>query len=213
MREVITKFPQLRSEVVQRLVTSMRDIKTGRVFRGVLWLTGEFCIHVKEIEDAFKTIREVLGEVPILASEQRALDELNAGSNPPSEDSHSVAVGSKLNGLKSPTSATAPAGSKVLADGTYATQSALSHKSTSLTRLENIKGQVKPPLRQLILTGDFYLGSVLASTLTKLCLRLEELGEGPRVLNASKTEVRLSKPIAPLKPQPLTLLPLRPCSS
>ena len=43
----------------------------------------------------------------------------------------------------------------------------------------------------LILGGDFYTGSVLASALTKLVLRFSELSSDKRKVNALRAEVGL----------------------
>jgi coatomer subunit beta len=56
-------------------------------------------------------------------------------------------------------------------------------------RLEQVKSASKPPLRALILGGDFFTGSVLAVTLTKLVLRYAESGESQASVNAMKAEV------------------------
>ena len=60
---------------------------------------------------------------------------------------------------------------KVLSDGTYATETALTSQSAAAAKLEAVKAASKPPLRQLILDGDYYLASVLSTTLTKLVMR------------------------------------------
>jgi coatomer subunit beta len=57
---------------------------------------------------------------------------------------------------------------RVLADGTYATQSALTESSSTSTAS---KAPSVPHLRALLLGGDFFLGSVLSATLTKLALK------------------------------------------
>lgn len=60
---------------------------------------------------------------------------------------------------------------RVLADGTYATETTYTSNADA-ARLEAVRSASKPPLRSLILGGDFFTGSVLAATLTKLILRL-----------------------------------------
>lgn len=62
---------------------------------------------------------------------------------------------------------------RVLADGTYATETVFS-SAADAARLEKVRAASKPPLRALILGGDFFTGSVLAATLTKLVLRYVE---------------------------------------
>ena len=58
----------------------------------------------------------------------------------------------------------------VLADGTYATQTAVVETIASAV---NSSASVEPNLRALLLGGDFFLGGVIAGTVTKLMLRLK----------------------------------------
>lgn len=178
VKEVVEKFPDLRSSIIERLMTTLSEVRTGKVYRGALWIVGEYCVDQKDIREAWKRIRQSLGEIPILASEQRLLDEQ------PGEDDD------QTNGSSKP--AGAPTGSrKVLADGTYATESALTSESASLAKLEAVRASQKPPLRSLILDGDYYLASVLSGTLTKLVMRHAEIGADVSRTNALKAEAML----------------------
>ncbi len=58
----------------------------------------------------------------------------------------------------------------MLADGTYATQTAVVETTTAAV---NSSASVVPNLRALLLGGDFFLGGVIAGTVTKLMLRLK----------------------------------------
>ncbi|KAG0702556.1 coatomer beta C-terminal region-domain-containing protein [Suillus ampliporus] len=78
---------------------------------------------------------------------------------------------------------------KVLADGTYATETA--YTSAGSARSEAVKAASKPPLRALILGGDFFTGAVLASTLTKLVSRFEGLTDDRLKANALRAESML----------------------
>jgi len=40
------KFPHLRSGIVQRLLENFLEMKTGRVFRGALWIIGEYALDI-----------------------------------------------------------------------------------------------------------------------------------------------------------------------
>lgn len=171
--EVVEKFPQLRTTICEKLIQTLGEIKSGKVYRGVLWILGEYAESIPEIQHTFQELRKVLGEIPILASEQKLLDEAGA------EDEE------KKDEVK--TESTKP---KVLADGTYATETAFT--SVSNARLEAIKAAAKPPLRTLILGGDFFTGSVLSSTVTKLVLRHSELSDDQKATNALRAEVRRS---------------------
>jgi len=76
----------------------------------------------------------VLGEIPILASEQRLLDEAAGEGGAEAEETNKAKVDGAGGGRP-----------KVLADGTYATETA--YTSTTTARLEAVKAAAKPPLR------------------------------------------------------------------
>ncbi|KAK6006454.1 hypothetical protein QM012_006864 [Aureobasidium pullulans] len=179
VKEVVEKFPKLRATIVGRLVSTLSEVRAGKVYRGSLWIIGEYSLEANDIREAWKHIRASLGEIPILASEQRLLEEQPDGEP-------------NLNDQVNGNAKAAPSGSrKVLADGTYATESALTSQSAVKAKLEAVKAAQKPPLRQLILDGDYYLASVLASTLTKLVMRHSEISDDQARTNALRAEAML----------------------
>ncbi|KAH8159183.1 hypothetical protein CIB48_g9055 [Xylaria polymorpha] len=180
VKEVVEKFPKLRPSIVARLVDTLSEVRAGKVYRGIVWIVGEYSLEESDIRDAWKKIRASLGEIPILASEQRLLDNVD-GQNEQEQE--------QVNGHSKPAQ---PSGSRrVLADGTYATETALTSASTTAARLEAVKAAQKPPLRQLILDGDYYLATVLAATLTKLVMRHSEISSDKARTNALKAEAML----------------------
>jgi coatomer subunit beta len=180
VKEVVEKFPKLRPVIVARLVETLSEVRAGKVYRGALWIVGEYSLEASDIRDAWKRIRTSLGEIPILASEQRLLDEVDDGQEQKEPE--------QVNGHGK----SAPTGSRrVLADGTYATESALTSQSAVSAKLEAVKAAQKPPLRQLILDGDYYLASVLSSTLTKLVMRHSEISSDKARTNALRAEAML----------------------
>lgn len=179
VKEVVEKFPKLRPSIVHRLVDTLSEVRAGKVYRGILWIVGEYSLEEKDIRDAWKRIRASLGEIPILASEQRLLD--NVDGEEQEKD--------QINGHNK---TTAPTGSRrVLADGTYATETALTSQSSAAAKLEAVKAAQKPPLRQLILDGDYYLATVLSATLTKLVMRHSEISPDHARTNALRAEAML----------------------
>jgi coatomer subunit beta len=173
VKEVVEKFPKLRSSIVDRLTSILGEVRAGKVYRGSLWIIGEYCNEPKEIQNAWKRIRASIGEIPILASEQRALAELLEEKEEEQVNGHE----------QTPKTVTK---TKVLADGTYATET-----SSSQQKLEAVRAASKPPLRQLILDGDFFLATVLMSTLTKLVMRHSEISKDSARTNALKAEAML----------------------
>ena len=89
---------------------------------------GEYVENVSDIQNTMREVRKVLGEIPILASEQRLLDATDGDGEEEEKP--------KVEGSGRP---------RVLADGTYATETA--YTSTSAARLEAMKAAAKPPLR------------------------------------------------------------------
>lgn len=70
VREVVEKFPELRGDIVEKLLAAFDEIKSGKVYRGALWIVGEYGTTIDDIHATMQQIRKVIGEVPILASEQ-----------------------------------------------------------------------------------------------------------------------------------------------
>ncbi|KAF2084438.1 Coatomer, beta subunit [Saccharata proteae CBS 121410] len=182
VKEVVEKFPDLRQSIVQRLFSTLGEVRAGKVYRGALWIVGEYSLEVSDIREAWKRIRASLGEIPILTSEQRLLEEVPDGQA-------ETELKDQVNGHAK---SSAPTGSrKVLADGTYATESALTSQAAVKAKLDAVKAAQKPPLRQLILDGDYYLATVLSSTLTKLVMRHSEISPDTARTNALKAEAML----------------------
>lgn len=169
IKEVVERFPQLRQSIIERLLLTLAETKAGRVYRGALWIIGEYCDTETDIRAAWKQIRASIGEVPILAAEQKASE-------------YSAVNENEIDSEEQVTTRT-----RVLADGTYATESAL----TKSVQLETSKGSNKPPLRTLILEGDYYLSTVLSSTLTKLVMRYSEISHDIERTNALRAEAML----------------------
>ncbi|OCF62183.1 coatomer beta subunit [Kwoniella mangroviensis CBS 10435] len=175
VREVVERFPDLRPAITEKLVSTFSEIKSGKVFRGAMWIVGEYATGPADIKKAIQEIRKVLGEIPILASEQRLLDEAEAADENPTEKE------------EAPKAVTT---TRVLPDGTYATETVYT-STAQAARLEQVRAATKPPLRALILGGDFFTASVLAATLTKLVLRFSEGQSDSQSINTLRAEAIL----------------------
>jgi len=78
-----------------------------------------------------------------------------------------------------------------LADGTYATQTAATEMILSKPMVLPGSLSTTLHLRSLILSGDFFVAAVVANTLTKLVLRLEEVEPSKTEVNKATTGVLL----------------------
>lgn len=153
------KFPHLRSTITQKLVQTLPEIKSGKVFRGILWILGEYVESTADVLATVQELRGVLGEIPILASEQRLLDESVEKREEDKETADPAVTGG---GGGRP---------KVLADGTYATETA--YTSTTAARLEAVKAAAKPPLRsEYLMPVIFRLSLILFSRSSDIGRRL-----------------------------------------
>lgn len=145
VREAIQKFSTLQPLIIEKLLECFGDIKSVKVHRAALWILGEYATSTSDIEAVVKQIHQTLGEGPLLEAEQR----LVAGEVPEENNT---------------TPATPQTSTLVTSDGTYATQSAFN-------TVQKSNKEQRPPLRQYMMDGDFFIGAALGTTLTKLALR------------------------------------------
>ncbi|KAL6985089.1 hypothetical protein U1Q18_018467 [Sarracenia purpurea var. burkii] len=173
VREIIESNPKLRVSIITRLLDTFYQIRAARVSCCALWIVGEYCLSLSEVESGIATIKNCLGDLPFY-SETEEGDAIDSSKK--SQQVNTITVSSRR-----------PA---ILADGTYATQSAASE--TAFTSPTVIQGSLASGnLRSLLLTGDFFLGAVVACTLTKLILRLEEVQPSKVEVNKALTQALL----------------------
>ncbi|KAF5745323.1 Coatomer beta subunit isoform 1 [Tripterygium wilfordii] len=173
VREIIETNSKLRVSIITRLLDTFYQIRAARVCSCALWIIGEHCLSLSEVESGLATIKQCLGELPFfsMSEEGEATD-----STKKVQPVNSMAVSSRR-----------PA---ILADGTYATQSAASESAFSPPTI--VQGSLASGnLRSLLLTGDFFLGAVVSCTLTKLLLRLEEVQPSKVEVNKATSQALL----------------------
>ncbi|GKU87482.1 hypothetical protein SLEP1_g1876 [Rubroshorea leprosula] len=173
VREIIETNPKLRVSIITRLLDTFYQIRAARVCSCALWIIGEYCLSLSEVESGIATIKQCLGELPFYSVSEEAE---STDPSKKAQQTTSVTVSSRR-----------PA---ILADGTYATQSAASETTFSPPTV--VQGSLASGnLRSLLLTGDFFLGAVVACTLTKLILRLEEVQPSKVEVNKTTTQALL----------------------
>lgn len=143
VREILETFPHLRGSVMQKLLQTFPSIHSSRVARVALWLIGEFCASGEEVAAGFTTLKASLGELPFQPA---------AGGEAAAAAAAANGGGGRVEGRP-----------VVLADGTYASVMAVDESAD--------KGDGAPKLRGLLVGGDYFLATVVATTLTKLALR------------------------------------------
>ena len=153
VREAVLKFTSLKPVILEKLLENFHTIKNVKIHRHALWILGEYCTEADDILAVMKEIKDGLGDIPIVDDEIRRMSgvekDKEEGDEAPKTNSHRMMV---------------------TADGTYATQSAFVAKSGATSDEEK-----RPPLRAYLIKGDFFIGSAIGSTLTKLALKYIDL--------------------------------------
>ncbi|XP_042197433.1 coatomer subunit beta [Callorhinchus milii] len=163
VREAIQRFESLRMVIIEKMLEVFHAIKSVKIYRGALWILGEYCSTKDDIQSVMTEIRRSLGEIPIVESEiKKETGEMKM------EDDVQVIPTQKL----------------VTEMGTYATQSALSSRPSK-------KEEDRPPLRGFLLDGDFFVAGALATTLTKIALRYVLIVQDKKKQNSFVAEAML----------------------
>jgi coatomer subunit beta len=138
-----------------------------------LWIIGEYSLSLQEIEGGISVIKQSLGDLPFYTTAEEG-EVLDTSATKP--------------GNQTPTPPTASKRPAILADGTYATQVAVAATVPSLMAMA---GSTTANLRAILLTGDFFLGAVVATTFTKLILRLKEVQSSNVAVNKATADALL----------------------
>lgn len=152
VRGIVEQYPELRPAILTKMLNVLDEVSSNQVMCVCLWILGEYCEEGAKLEEAFNTVTGQLGEgVFVLKAEEQEAAKVAMES--------AAAVAPKKMVTKN----------VVLADGTYATQTIYSEPAKM--ELSNTTH-----LRKMLIGGDVFLGSLVASCLTKLCLRAGDTG-------------------------------------
>ena len=157
-RAFIIKYPEHKKLLLNKILEEFPLVRNCKIHRGLIWLLGEFSesSDASTILQTISVIRKCIGELPIVDSELRKENENNSDDNKENDDSAHHSTGSKTTSSK-----------LVTADGTYATQSALTNCSAQ--DKNNI-----PAIRAHLFEGNYYIGSALGSCFIKLAYKFKE---------------------------------------
>ena len=191
LRDVMQKYPSLREQLLNKLIDSFSYISSSSVFRVVIWILGEYSDSPKQIEASLSVLFHHLGETPF------AIQPPPSSDNPSSSNPSSSPTPSSSNSLSStPPKSEQMSKQVILQDGTYQTTSALMQQEKKKSEEENnqeynVSVTSINKLRDLILKGHFFLGNLIAQTMTKMVLKssfhsLEEI-----VFNGMRAKVML----------------------
>lgn len=140
VREIAHSFPRLRPVVVEKACQVLPDVTDSHAMAVLLWIVAQYSESDKEVAYGLSALFEALGRLPLTGPHDAPATEAAE-----LEDK--------------------PAGPTVLADGTYASQAAV---SDSASKLDDDNA---PKLRKKLIKGEYFLACAYASALTKLALR------------------------------------------
>ena len=177
IREIVQTNSRLHDVIVEGLLEALPSIKAPRVAACTLWILSEYCVTTTEIESAIEAIQSCIGPLPLVRADESEED--NGKEDSPKEEAPAA-----------PIPKARPA---VLADGSYATQTALPGEPLLATganvSANGVSGH-STSIRGMLLEGDYFVGAVLAATLTKFLLRLITNNDLPKVsLNRKSAEM------------------------
>lgn len=177
VREIVAVYKDMRASVVSKLIDALSEIKAAQVYRVALWILGEYADTPDLRKEAMESIYSCFGELPFVGADARKRAEEDGDD----EDESSKPVAQVL--AKTQTKVT------VLADGTYATQTAL----TSAADEETLGADGIPTLRKLMLKGNYLLGAAAAVALMKMVLRMRrERGADDAQVKKATTKLLLT---------------------
>ncbi|EPQ20021.1 Coatomer subunit beta [Myotis brandtii] len=161
VREAIQRFDNLRMLIVEKMLEVFHAIKSVKIYRGALWILGEYCSTKEDIQSVMTEVRRSLGEVCFI-----------------------YVVNAILFGRIQPAGRSLP----TAALSTEPNQLGPKWKSLPFKILERKR---KPPLRGFLLDGDFFVAASLATTLTKIALRYVALVQEKKKQNSFVAEAML----------------------
>ncbi|OSX69861.1 hypothetical protein BU14_1056s0001 [Porphyra umbilicalis] len=191
-REIAHTREDLRPEILRSILDALLSLGNATVVRGALWILGEYAESPADLKASFQTVLQAVGRLPLAVADddtdpETADGEADAGDTGVAEAEKPKKVSRR------PT---------VLADGTYASQtmesetaSAAASKAVAARGASGGaggKGQPGPPLRMLLVNGEYFVAAAVCAALTKLALRLSAFEAAPATLrNKVRAEAML----------------------
>ncbi|KAH8859633.1 Coatomer subunit beta [Schistosoma japonicum] len=164
LREILERFPQRKADILEKLMQIFPSVVGRETLRHLLWIFGEYCTTYEEINSFMTLVRQVIGELPLVDEElRRQGSQVNSiDSSTENRNQPSVLISGDINlGVTS--------AQRVTADGTYATQSALTLRSNKDSGPVN--GIKRPVLQAALFESHYFPGVVLSVCLVKLFYR------------------------------------------
>lgn len=153
VKDIMERSPSLQSQALQDILNTLVSPSSGdkamevRRVIGSIWIAGEFADSADQIEQVVSTFEKSIGGIPLLQQELSAEQQRN--------NDEGVQLQPQTDGTRTKV--------RVLADGTYASETAMSSVP--------LKVDNEPVVKVLLKGGFFEVGAVMSITLAKLICR------------------------------------------
>lgn len=170
-REVCERYPDLRSAVLSKMRSTVPSVTNANALRVALWVLGSYSEDPKDIKETLDAIISWIGQLPLATDVDNETEDVEDKEAQPQK--------------------TRPV---VLADGTYASQAAVSANqapgkregSTQSRRLSDSS------VRDFLLRGENTIGVAVCTALTKLWFRLKGAKGVPvKFINRLRAQIML----------------------
>ena len=146
IREIIEVYPDHRQAILSKLIQQLGMIRNHLVLKVSIWILGEYSSSTAEIEEAFQTIRDNIGTLPLQ-------QEVKEEEKKTSEDQAPKVITKTI----------------ILPDGSYGTETVVVDPTVQKNDEEDY------PLRKCLQNADDdFLASCVAITLTKLAVKMKK---------------------------------------
>eukprot|EP00940_MAST-03C_sp_MAST-3C-sp2_P000459 g459.t1 len=181
VRDILETYPKLRAEIIEKVIEMLPLFKEVSVLEVVFWILGEYCETTASISRAFEAVQSTLGPLPLTTKPSSSSSVEDDAADTKDETKKSSAEKTRSRPV-------------VLADGTYASQSAVIDTKNGDDGDSSESDGDDFRLRHALLdkSSDFYLANSMCSALIKMVLRVvANRGDTDAAAKAMSVEVLL----------------------
>lgn len=176
VREICERYENLRTDMLAKVLLMLPSIRNPAVVRGALWVLGSYSEQPKDVKEAFTAVIAGVGRLPLTIGLEEEGEEGD-------EDAEEKDQEKPVTKSRRPT---------ILADGTYASQIAETEAVPQAGAAGTTADKVGPPIRSLLLSGEYVVGVAVCTMLTKLVLRFKSYESAPAAfVNRVRAEAML----------------------
>ncbi|KAJ3436583.1 coatomer subunit beta [Anaeramoeba flamelloides] len=190
IRDIMETCEDLRSEILQSLLDQFWETKGSQAIGTLLWIFGEYCLTEEEIKLAYSYIKDCIYEFEEVSDpDEREKENENEKENiNENEDETEKETEKEKEKEKEKEIKTTSSNTRITDDFTYVTVMPTDQTKNSEQQTNEIeinkeeKTEIVSNISLCLIRGNFFLYSILCTTITKLALRFSELKKEESVI-------------------------------